>query len=400
MPFYQYSVKNEHGETVKGRIDSPTKEQAAASLRNRSLLVISLRPMNDDPLADIKESVFGIKQDDIVNFTRQLATMITAGLTLTEALHILQQQSKPAMERMIGELLRDIEGGGSFAKALGAQGKKFSQVYVQLVRAGETAGALDTVLNRLAETLEKQREFSSKVKGALIYPVIVVIAMFIVGIIMMTFVIPKLTEMYKEFGAELPFVTQLLIDVSGIFASYWWLILGLSAGGSFAFYSWYKTVKGRLIFDTQMLRLPLLGPLRQKVVLTEFCRTMGLLLGSGISMLQALEILTAAIENRLYQNALKEAGQQVEKGVPLSQTITKFTYFPPILPQMIAVGEETGKIDEVLIKLSLYFEAESENEVKNLTAAFEPTIMIVLGIAVGILVVAIIMPIYNITANI
>ncbi len=399
MAIYQYTVKNEHGETIRGRVEAQTKEQASAILRNRSLLVIAIKPQNESPFASLETLLFGVKNDEIVSFTRQLSTMVTAGLTLSESLHILQQQNKPAMERMTGAVLREIEGGSTFAKALQSQGKMFSQVYIQLVRAGETAGMLDTVLTRLADTMEKQREFNGKVRGALIYPFIVVIAMVIVAFVMMIFVIPKLTQMYKDLGAQLPFLTQLLIDLSDFFVHFWWLLVSIGIGGIFVFRAWHSTEKGRIAFDRFLLKIPILGLLRQKVILTEFCRTMSLLLSAGISVLQALEILTDAQDNMLYRNALATSTDQVEKGVPLSQTISKYDFFPPIVPQMIAVGEETGKVDEVLLKLSIYFESESEQAVRNLTAAFEPMIMIVLGFGVAILVLAIIMPIYNITSS-
>lgn len=399
MAIFQYTVKNEHGETIRGRVEAQTKEQASSILRNRSLLVISLKPQNETLLTALNSSLFGIRNDEIVSFTRQLSTMVTAGLTLTESLHILQQQSKPAMERMIGSILREIEGGSTFAKALQSQGKTFSPVYIQLVRAGETAGMLDTVLSRLADTMEKQREFAGKVKGALIYPIIVIIAMIVVAFVMMVFVIPKLTQMYKELGAELPLLTQLLIDVSDFFARFWWLIIIGVIVGIIAFRAWHQTEKGRRDFDRFLLKIPILGLLRQKVILTEFCRTMSLLLSAGISVLQALEILTDAQDNMVYRDALAVSTDQVEKGVPLSQTISKYDFFPPIVSQMIGVGEETGKVDEVLLKLSIYFESESEQEVRNLTSAFEPLIMVVLGLGVGVLVIAIIMPIYNITSS-
>ncbi len=399
MAIFKYVAHNQHGERITGKVEAQSQNQAAVILRERNLFLIDLRPQGDDKLATINLLLDGVKFGQVVNFTRQLSTMITAGLTLIEGITILDQQSTGAMKKMTSELLRDIEGGSSFAKALESQGKTFSKVYIQLVKAGETAGVLDEVLERLADTMEKQKEFSAKTKGALIYPTIVIIVMAIVGFIMMVFVVPKLTQMYKDLGASLPITTLILIGVSDFFVNFWWLIIGGTIAGGVGFTMWKKVPRNQLLLDGLILKLPILGVMRQKIVLTEFCRTMGLLLGAGISVLQAIEILTQALDNKVYETDLKQSREEVEKGVPLSQSIARFPVFPPILSQMIAVGEETGKLDEVLLKLSLYFESESEQAVKNMTAAMEPAIMVVLGLGVGLMVMAIILPIYNITAS-
>ena len=399
MAIFKYVSQNQHGEKISGRVEAQSRSQAASILRERNLFLIDLKPAGDDKLLALNNIFDGIKFEQIVNFTRQLSTMITAGLTLIESLSILQQQSEGAMKKMVDEVLREIEGGGSFAKALEAQGKTFSKVYIQLVKAGETAGVLDEVLERLADTLEKQKEFASKTKGALIYPIIVIIVMAVVGFVMMVFVVPKLTQMYKDLGATLPITTQILIGVSDFMVNFWWLIIGGAILGSVGFVSWKKIPANQMRLDSLQLRLPVIGVLRQKIILTEFCRTMGLLLGAGISVLQALEILTDALDNMVYEADLRQSREEVEKGVSLSQSIGRFPAFPPILSQMISVGEETGKLDEVLLKLSVYFEAESEQAVKNLTTAMEPAIMVVLGLGVGLMVMAIILPIYNITAS-
>lgn len=399
MPFFKYTAKNEHGEAVRGKVEAQTIEQAAGMLHNRSLLVINIAPFRDDSFAFLRSFLFGIKQDEIVAFTRQLATMITAGLTLIESLAILKQQSKDAVGKMVTDLQREVEGGNSFAKALESQGKTFSQVYIELVRAGEIAGVLQQILTRLAETMEKQKEFRSKTRGALIYPIIVMITMVGVGGVMMVFVVPRLTQMYKDLGIQLPLITQILITVSNFMANYIIFILGAIAVGVVAFQRWVSTVNGRLTFDRFMLKVPIMGTLSEKVLLTEFCRTMSLLLSAGISVLQVLDIISKALDNALYRQAISDVAKQVEKGVSLSLAMSRFDIFPPILLQMINVGEETGRLDEVMLKLATYFEAESEQSVKNLTTAFEPIVMIILGIGVGVLVVAIIMPIYSLTSG-
>ncbi len=397
--FFKYEAKNEHGETVKGTVEARNLAQASQVLRLRSLLIVHLDPKNDGVLTRLNSLLVGVNQNDIVALTRQLSTMITAGLSLTEALNILQQQSKPALGKLLDDLLRDVEGGSTFAKALEKHPKHFSRIYVHLVRAGEAAGVLDNVLQRLADNLEKDKEFKSKVKGAMIYPTIVIIALIIVAAVMMIFVIPKLTEMYQDFGADLPLATQILIDISTFSANFWWLIAVALAGAGFALYRWRQTDAGDHAIAKFLLKIPIYGKLRKKIVLTEFSRTLSLLLGAGISLLEALEIASDAVSIVLYRDAFAAASKRVEKGIALAGTLNDEVLFPPILTQMVAVGEETGKLDEVLMKISVYFQSESEQEVKNLTTAMEPLIMIVLGFGVALMVIAIIMPIYNLTSQ-
>lgn len=399
MPFFKYTAKNKFGETINGKVESRTIDQAASLLTTRGLLVIRLTPLTEDSFAFIKKMFGGVKFDDVVNFTRQLSTMITAGLPLAGALSILVRDGKPEVTQMMAVILQDVEGGNAFADAIAKHKKIFSRLYIQLVRAGETGGVLDTVLERLADNMEKEKEFKAKTKGALIYPVIVIIAMFAVGIIMMIFVIPKLTEMYKDFGAELPLVTRVLIGISDAMVKFWWIFGAGIAGFIYAAKQYYKTELGRYKIDELKLKIPIFGELQKKVILTEFSRTLALLLGSGITLLEAISIVTDSVENVVYRTALTEVSKQVEKGSSLSGALSHYDSFPTILHQMMSVGEETGKLDEVLKKLSVYFEQESEHAIKNMTTAIEPMIMIVLGLGVGAMVIAIIMPIYNLTSQ-
>ena len=243
MPYFKYKVRNQYGDVVTGKAEARTIEAAAAELSSRGLLVIDLQPLTEDSFAALKSLMVGIKQDDIVNLTRQLATMITAGLPLAGGLSILVRQSKADVSRLVAQILQDVEGGTSFSQALSKHPDHFQRLYIQLVNAGETGGVLDQVLQRLAENLEKSKEFRAKTKGAMIYPAIVVLAMLAVGFIMMVFVIPKLTEMYKDFDADLPFATRALIGVSNFIARFWYIFLGLVAGGIVGLRKWYKTEK-------------------------------------------------------------------------------------------------------------------------------------------------------------
>lgn len=399
MPFFKYTAKNQFGENIHGKVESRTIDQAASLLSSRGLLVVKLSPLTEDSFAFLKKLTGGVKFDDVVNFTRQLATMITAGLPLAGALSILVRDGKPEVTRMMAVILQDVEGGNAFADALSKHKKIFSRLYIQLVRAGETGGVLDTVLERLADNMEKEKEFKAKTKGALIYPMIVVVAMLIVASIMMIFVIPKLTEMYRDFGAELPLMTRVLIGISDFMVNFWYIALAMIAGLIFAYKQYYKTPAGRYKIDELKLKIPIFGELQKKIILTEFARTLALLLSSGITLLEAISIVTDSVENVVYRTALEEVSKQVEKGSSLSGALSQYESFPTILHQMMSVGEETGKLDDVLAKLSVYFEQESEHAIKNMTTAIEPMIMIVLGLGVGAMVIAIIMPIYNLTSQ-
>jgi type IV pilus assembly protein PilC len=399
MPIFKYIAKNKQAETIKGKVEAASRQQAVSALMGRELFVINVTALGqqDGPLTGLLRSK--VKFEDLVNFTRQLATMINAGLPLATALSILEEQSKSEMNRLTSNLLKDIEGGMSFSEALAKYPDTFSRIYVQLVRAGEVGGVLDDVLNRLAVTMEKEKDFRAKTKGAMVYPIIIVLAMVAVAIVMMVAVIPKLTLMYEDFGATLPAATRILMSVSNFFVNSWWVVVLVFVGSVFALQAWKKTPHGDKAIDGFFLRIPILGTLKQKIVLTDFTRTLSLLLGAGVSLLEALDIVASAIDSSVYRDQLKEANQRVEKGVTLSDAIAQYSNIPSILYQMIAVGEETGKLDEILSKIAEYFEKESEYAVKNLTTAIEPLIMIVLGIGVGFIVIAIIMPIYSLTSQ-
>lgn len=400
MQLFSYAVKDAAGKTVKGKVEAQDLPQAAEILRQRQLVIIELKPIIGSGSFAFLDEWFGrVKQEDIVTFTRQLSTMINSGLPLTDSFSILRNQAKPHMAKIIDEVLRDIQGGSSLGDALGKHKQAFSDVYISLVRAGEAAGKLDEVLLRLAETEEKRREFAAKTKGALIYPVIVLIGMVAVIMVMMVFVIPKLTVMYDDFGAELPLPTQILITVSNIMQKMWYLVILAFGGLIYGLQAYRKTPVGRKHIDQILLNMPVMGPLRKQIALTEFSRTLSLLVGSGISILEALEIVSHSLDNVIIREALNEAARGVEKGLPLASMLARQEVFPPLISQMISVGEETGELDSVLSKVATYFESESEHAVKNLTTAMEPLIMVVLGVGVGFLVIAIVMPLYNLTSQ-
>jgi len=400
MSVYSYKAKNFKGDDLKGSVEAKDRKQAVAVLREKQIFPYFL--------AEKKESFFGylyrkifqkVSISDVANFTRQLATMINAGLPLTEALVILKTQSKSQIAEASASILRDVEGGSSLADALGKFPRIFSPVYIALVRAGEAAGVLDNILNRLADNLENQREFRAKIKGALTYPIIVVTGMIAVMLIMMIFVIPKLTSLYSEFNATLPQTTRILISLSNWLVKLWWLLPVLFVGAIYVFRLINSTTTGRRKIDELKFRIPIAGKLQNQITLAELTRTLGLLAGAGVSIVEALPIAAKTAGNLVIEEGVLAANKQVEKGFNLSAALAENPFFPPIISQMISVGEETGKLDEVLLKVSKYFQSESEESLKGLTSAIEPLIMILLGVGVGFLVIAIIMPIYNLTSQ-
>lgn len=401
MKTYRYFARDQDSNPRRGEIESPDERGAVLTLRSNGLFPITITEKAQRPAWFQKlRGLHFFGGSEIVIFTRQLSTMVAAGLPLTDGLDILRNQTtNPELKAALASIVRDIEGGVSFANALGRHSSLFSQVYVSLIRAGEAAGVLDNILIRLAENLEKDREFKSKTKGALIYPTIVIIAMIIVTTIMMVFVVPKLTGLYQELGTDLPLPTKIMMGISHFMVSFWYIIIVSFIALSIFLRKWAHTTTGRLVLDRLVLRIPVWGSIQHKVILSEITRTLSLLIGAGIPIIEALQIVAKASGNTLFSDAVLAAARQVERGYSLSQPLSGNPIFPPIVFQMVKTGESTGKLDEILLKLSLYFEGEAEHEIKGLTVAIEPIIMIILGIGVAFLVMSIILPIYKLTSS-
>jgi len=397
MDQFQYTVKDQKGLNKTGLIEAADPQAASQILHERGFVVIRIQTK---PKGISFGNFFkGVNIGQIANFTRQLATMITSGLPLTDSLIVLQKQTEnEKMRVIITSLADDIQAGNTFASALAKHADAFSAAYINIVRSGEASGTLDSVLQKLADNLEKEREFQSKVKGAFVYPTIILIAMTLVTAIIMIFVVPKLTELYTNLQINLPLPTIILIATSKFMASFWWLILIGIVAGLISFRRYRKTPQGALLVDSLIMKLPVLGKLNRDTSLTELARTLGSLVGAGVPILEALKIAGEVATNAIHRQAVSRAATLVEKGTTLSKALSAEDVFPAILPQMVSVGEETGKMDEVLDKLAHYFEVEVDQQVKNLTTALEPIIMIILGIMVGLLVISIVLPIYSITA--
>ncbi len=398
MPVYAYTASDTAGNKRTGAVDARNREFAVGLLKNQGLYVIELHEKHDS-LID-KLGLFGnVPEGEVVAFTRQFSTMISAGLPISRALDVLSSQStSKALRKVLIDVLRDIEGGSSLSMALGRYPDAFPATYQALVRAGEASGKLDDILKRLATTLEKQRELNSSFKSAMIYPTIVFFAMIGVFVLMMIFVIPKLADMYESLNVELPATTQMMIDTSNFIVNNIVVMIILSLGGIIALRSFLKTETGHELVAEITFKLPVFGKINKQKEVTDFTRTLGLLIASAIPIVEALNITAGVMKNKFYREAAINAAAAVEKGNKLSDYIRSNSVFPPLLGQMTSVGEETGQLDEVLDRVANYLEGEVDHAVKGLSSALEPIILLMLGGMVGFLIISIITPIYKITS--
>lgn len=393
----RYKAVSQEGKKIRGFVEAREVKDAAYYLRQRNLVPIEISKEKEFFLLKKLPGAGKVKSKDLILFTRQLSSMLASGLTLLKSLEILKDQtSNKILQETLGGILLDLEEGQSFSDSISKYPDIFPPVYVSLVKAGESSGLLDKIFLRLATNLEKRRKLRNTVKGALMYPIIVIVLMLVVILILMVFVIPQLSKLYDSLNVTLPLVTRIVVGASSFVGKLWTLLIGLIAIVMYAFLRWKKTPKGRETYDRNILRVPLFGRIIKQTILTEFSRTFGLLVGTGTLVVDALEQSAGVTGNFVYEKIIKEIAKRVEKGIPVGEAMTYYLYFPPLLIQLVKVGEETGKMDENLMKASEYFEEEVNQSVKTLTTAMEPIIMVVLGIGVGFLVFSVITPIYSI----
>ena len=396
----RYKAATKEGKLSQGLLDAKDIDEAANYLRAKQLIPIQITRI-DNQFWNNLPMLGGIKNSDLVLFTRQLSSMLASGLTLMRALEILKDQMQNQnMSEIVTTVINDVEEGKTLAQAIEKHPKAFSPIYISIIRAGEQSGLLDKVLSRLADNLEKQAKLRSTIKSALMYPAVVIILMAVVMVIMMLYVMPQLTVLYQNLNVPLPLPTQIVVGMSSVMTTFWPIVLIVIALIIFAYRKWSKTPDGTLIIDTIILKLPVFGKLISKSILAEFSRTLGLLVGTGTLVVQALVETADTTGNVNYKNAIVAVSKQVEKGVTVGDAMAYYPLFPSLLVQLVKIGEQTGKIDESLGKASEYFEREVNETVKTLTTAMEPFIMVVLGIGVAFLIISIITPIYSLISSI
>src|SRR6266853_1310294 len=395
MPVFQYTARTLKGDLVNDKIDLPTRDDVIAHLRKNRMVVVQVRAAPKEFNLSFKFGG-GVKTRDVVVFTRQFATMINAGLPLVQALDILAQQTEnKILADITRQVVYDVESGHTLADALRKHPKAFSDLFVNMVAAGEAGGILDTILLRLAQFLEKNDAIIRKVKGAMVYPVVIMSVAAIAITVLLIFVIPTFQSMFASVNLELPLPTRIVIGASNVLKHYWWAMGGAIALAAFGIARYYKTVPGKLQIDTFMLNVPVLGDVLRKSAVSRFTRTLGTLISSGVSILDGLEITARTAGNMVIHNAVMESRAPIAGGETIAGPLKKSKVFPPMVISMIAVGEQTGGLDEMLSKIADFYDEEVDVAVSALLSLMEPVMIVVLGVIVGGMVVAMYLPIFD-----
>ena len=397
---FEYRARDRSGGVRAGTMEGSSASAVASALREKGYVPLRIDEKKVSAL-DKELTIPGFKKKvkikEIAIFSRQLSTMVNSGLTLIRALVILEEQTEnPLLQEVISDVKSRVEQGSSLSAALEQHPDTFNHLYVSMIRAGEVGGALDETLVRLADTLEAQVRLRSKVKSAMAYPVVVLSLIVLIVTGMLLFVVPIFENMYDDLGGTLPFPTQILINISGLLTTFWWIVMGLIVGGVVGFRRWKQTDEGQAAWDSFKLRLPIFGKVVQKVAISRFARTFSVLSRTGVPVLQALDIVAVTAGNTLVANAVKDIQSSVKRGESLASPLHRHEVFPPMVTHMMSVGEETGALDTMLGKVSDFYDTEVDDTVNALTSLIEPLLIIVMGVAVGGILIALYLPMFNI----
>ncbi len=404
MPNFTYRGVTAGGGQVRAEITAPDERAAARQLRSQGIVVQNIavkRGVNAsfslNELPGIKALVGGVRGKDISVFSRQFATMIAAGLPLVQCLQTLgMQMERKGFQDIIAKVASDVESGSTLSDALGRFPRVFDELYVNLVHVGETGGVLDSMLSRLSTYLEKAQALKHRVQMAIVYPILVMTIAVLVVAFLMVFIIPIFSAFFENAGVPLPLPTRIVIAISNGVVRYWYIIIAAWVAAMYGFRMWYRTVAGRLAVDRFLLRAPIFGPLVRKISIARFTRTLSALLGGGVPIIDALRITAKTAGNRVVENSVMAARERVMAGQTLGERLKDSGVFPPMVVQMVIVGEQTGALDNMLAKVADYYEDEVDVAVSGLTALLEPLLIVFLGVVIGGIVIAIYLPIFKV----
>ncbi|MCG3196674.1 MAG: type II secretion system F family protein [Candidatus Omnitrophica bacterium] len=400
MPRFAYRAKRPSGEIVEGVLEAENRRLVISKLQGMKVFPIAIEEEGGKGLqAEVSlQTLVRIRFTDIVNFTRQLSDLTKAGLPLVRALDVLVEQNEnEKMKNMIRALKNDVAGGASFSDALAKFPKQFSDLYSNMVRAGELGGYLDTVLDRLADFLEKEADLRSRIRNAMAYPLIMICVALSVVFILTVYVVPTFVKMFEDQHLELPKVTQVLIGASDLVRGYWYLVIAGICLAVYAFRQFVAKPEGRILVDRFKLNMPVFGDMIRKQEIAKFARTLGTLLGNGVSILKALDVVSQVISNRILANEVASLKGDISEGARLSNKMKQSEIFPPVAVNMVAVGEETGELERTLIRIADTYEVETDRAIKTLVTLIEPLLIVSMALVVGFIVMAMILPIFQLS---
>ena len=399
MSVFKYRAFTKEKRTIAGMVEAPSEDMAVDILRDKELEIISLVEKRSGS-GKFNIVLDRVKTKDIVMFSRQFSVLIGASVALVQSLKLLADQTKNVkFKGIIGEIADEVDGGAKLSDSLAKRPKVFSDFYVNVVRSGETSGKLDEVLTYLADELEKDYDMTSKIKGAMIYPAFVLSGLTVVGAVMMIFVVPKLTAVIAEGGGELPLATKIVIFISDFLAGYYLLVGFMIVVFIVGFRFFLRIPMGKKIVDIVLLRLPIFGKLFQKIYLVRFTRSLQTLLKGGVNITKGLAITAEVVANAMYREIIVETKKEVEDGNSITSAMEKSPYVPVMVSQMIGIGEKTGRLDIILESITNFYSREIDNTIANLMTLMEPIIMVIMGVGVGTMVAAIIMPMYSLSSQ-
>ncbi len=400
MPIFKYHAEDANGKKKSGNVVGLSESEVVLKLHKKELNVLSLEDVTQSPLSRFSRLIAPIKSKDLVIFARQFSVMISANVPVVESLLILVDQTDNlSLKNLISDVAYDVNAGAFLSDALAKYPKVFSEFFVNIIRSGETSGKLDEVLSYLADEMEKSYDMNSKIRGAMIYPMFIITSLFGVGIILMVYVIPNLTSILTETGATLPLSTRIVIGTSDFLRNYAILIVIVLVILAILLRLYLKTYNGKRQLDILKLRLPIFGILFQYIYLMRFSRSLSTLLKGGVTITRSLEIVADVVGNTIYRELILDTLDSINDGNPFSTVFEASNYVPKMVPQMIAVGEKTGKIDSVLDRITGFYSRESSNMLENLSKLMEPVIMVIMGLGVGVMVAAVLLPMYNLASQ-
>jgi len=397
MAAYAYQAINAHGLELSGEINAPDPQAAREQLRIRGLLARELEELSASGADNVRTVFKAVKPKSLQIFSRQFATMIEAGLNVVSALVILEEQTEDRyLAAIIKELRGDVEGGMLLSQAMSRHPKVFTRLYVAMCEAGEAAGILDTVLDRVAFQIEKETQIKRRVKGAMIYPTMVFVFATLVLTGMLLFLVPVFEKIFKQLGGQLPKITQIVVDLSNLLQTRWYIIFPVFIGSIVGFFRWKKSEAGRKKWDRFKLALPMkIGDVVLKVTMARFSRTLSTLVASGVDIIKALEITATTSGNWVVEEALGDVRARVHEGVPIAQPLLENPIFPPMVSQMVKIGEETGELEKMLGKIADFYEDEVDSSIQTLTSIIEPIMMIGVGMMVGVIIISMYLPMFK-----